>query len=183
MRISLKIFRFRKNLWFLLLFLLIYQSFAFNLILEKGKIWIVFVNLAWFWTALCSFWFLSTLVGLVLRTPLNLITWKCVRLFGLIWWRWDVFYLKLILGFFNTFLKEHDFRYFLEVEFIFDGESFESVFVCVGIFCFLINFDILENVWIGDREVVQIKSEMLVLHVRWKILFLRNYYSNSITVR
>jgi hypothetical protein len=73
--------------------------------------------------------------------------------------RWEMF------GFFYTFFEEHDFRDVLEIEFVFDGESFEPDFVRIEMFIFRLNFNVLKDIRIGNGEVVKVKGEVFVLHV------------------
>lgn len=72
--------------------------------------------------------------------------------------------------FFNTFLEEHDFRYLLEVKLIFDRESFGPTFIIDSIFIFGLDFNIMKNIRIGDRKVVDIKSEMFMFHLLQRIV-------------
>ena len=54
--------------------------------------------------------------------------------------------LAKVLWFFDTFFKEHDFRNFLKVKFVFYGEPFEPDFGGIRIFIFGLDFDILEDI-------------------------------------
>ena len=70
-----------------------------------------------------------------------------------------------IFGFFYAFFEEHDFRDVLEVEFVFDGESFEANFVRIEMFIFGLDFNVLKDIRIGNGEVVKVEGEVFVLHV------------------
>ena len=114
-------------------------------------------------TAFSSLAFFIALV-FVFSTPIDIITWEGIGVFGLIGWgreviRWEMF------GFFDTFFKEHDFRDVLEIEFVFDGESFEPDFVRIEMFIFRLNFNVLKDIRIGNGEVVKVEGKVFVLHV------------------
>ena len=70
-----------------------------------------------------------------------------------------------MFGFLDAFFEEHDFRDFLEVEFVFNGEPFDSNFIGIEKFIFVLDFDVFENIGIGDGEVVKVEGEMFVFHV------------------
>lgn len=68
-----------------------------------------------------------------------------------------------MLVFFDTFLEEHDFWYLLEIELIFNRESFESIFI--NVFIFRLDFNVMKNIRVRDRKVVNVKSKMFMFHI------------------
>jgi len=178
-RISLEIPSFRVNVRFLYQFLLINEIIAMTFISQEGKALFTFLNLTWFRTTFNPILLLSTLFVFILQTPFYLIIRKSIRLFCLVrWWR-NIFHGN-IFWFFNTLLEEHDVRNLLEVELIFNRESFKSIFLVSAIFIFRLNFNALKNIWIRDRGVIQVECEVLRFHFLAKIQLQRKYYSNRL---
>ncbi len=152
------------------MFLLINKINALNLIFQRWDWEVILMNLgSRFGTALNSIWFLATINVFFSGTPLNFIEWEGVGFFGLIGWGREVINLRKILGLFCTFFKEHNFGDFLEVDLVFDGKPFKANFGGIGIFIFGLDFYILKDIRIFDREVVKTEGEVFVLHVLKKI--------------